>query len=141
MSEIIFYGPMRRCRMDGWRSSVCFSLFGRLPSNAPAGTVKVLFLTNGLGLGNSTRCHAIMQRLHAKGVHIEVVTSGNGLWYFSDKSEVSAIHEIQSLTYGSKDGAISISRTFGSIFRMLAIFRSNAKPSVKFSMTFALMSS
>jgi len=89
--------------------------------------VIVLFLTNGLGLGNSTRCHAIIQRLHAKGAKIEVVTSGNGLWYFSDKSEVSAIHEIQSLAYGSKDGAISISRTFGSIFQMLAIFRRNAE--------------
>ena len=87
----------------------------------------VLFLTKGLGLGNSTRCHAIIQRLHAKGAKIEVVTSGNGLWYFLDKAEVSAIHEIQSLAYGSKDGAISISRTFGSIFQMLAIFRQNAK--------------
>ena len=89
--------------------------------------MKVLFLTNGLGLGNSTRCHAIIQRLHVRGAKIEVVTSGNGLWYFSDKAEVSAIHEIQSLAYGSKDGAISISRTFGSIFRMLAIFRRNAE--------------
>jgi UDP:flavonoid glycosyltransferase YjiC (YdhE family) len=87
----------------------------------------ILFLTNGLGLGNSTRCHAIIQRLHAGGAHIEVVTSGNGLWYFSDKPEVSRLHEIQSLAYGSKDGAISITRTFASVGEMIGIFRRNAK--------------
>lgn len=89
--------------------------------------MNVLFLINGLGLGNSTRCHAIIQRLHASGAHIEVVTSGNGLWYFSDKLEISAIHEIQSLAYGSKDGAISIVRTFASIAGIVGIFRRNAK--------------
>jgi len=89
--------------------------------------MKVLFLINGLGLGNSTRCHAIIQRLHAKSARIEVVTSGNGLWYFSDKPEVSAIHEIQSLAYGSKDGAISITRTFASIFEIAGILRQNAR--------------
>ena len=88
--------------------------------------MKVLFLINGLGLGNSTRCHAIMQRLHAKGAHIEIVTSGNGLWYFSDKPEVARIHEVRSLAYGSKDGAISISRTFGSLAGMFAILLRNA---------------
>ena len=89
--------------------------------------MKVLFLTNGLGLGNSTRSHAIIQRLHACGAHIEVMTSGNGLWYFSDKAEVSAVHEIKSLAYGSKDGAISILRTFTSIAGMVQILRYNAK--------------
>ena len=89
--------------------------------------MKVLFLTNGLGLGNSTRCHAIMQRLYAKGAHIEIVTSGNGLWYFSDKPEVVRIHEVQSLAYGSKDGAISILRTFASLAGMFAILRRNAR--------------
>ncbi len=90
-------------------------------------TIKVLFLTNGLGLGNSTRCHAIIQRLHASGARVEVVTSGNGLWYFSDKIEVSDVHEIQPLAYGTKDGAISITRTFTSIAGMVGIFRRNAK--------------
>ncbi len=89
--------------------------------------MKVLFLTNGLGLGNSTRCHAIMQRLYASGARIEVVTSGNGLWYFSDKPEVAAIHQVKSLAYGTKDGAISIFRTFASITKMFAVIRSNAK--------------
>jgi len=89
--------------------------------------MKILFLCNGLGLGNSTRCHAIMQRLHAAGARIEVVTSGNGLWYFSDKPEVMAVHEVQSLAYGSKDGVISISRTLVSLAGMLAIIRRNAK--------------
>jgi len=89
--------------------------------------MKVLFLTNGLGLGNSTRCHAIIQRLYARGACIEVVTSGNGLWYFEDKPEVSVVHEIQSLAYGSKDGEISIARTFASVAGMASTLRENAR--------------
>ena len=88
---------------------------------------KILFLVNGLGLGNSTRCHAIIQRLHASGAKVEVVTSSNGLWYFSDKPEVASVYEIQPLAYGSKDGAISIARTFASIAGMIGIFRRNAR--------------
>jgi len=89
--------------------------------------MKIFFLINGLGLGNSTRCHAIIQRLKTRGADIEVVTSGNGLWYFSDKAEVSAVHEIGSLAYGSKDGAISVVRTFASVGRMLAVIRANVR--------------
>jgi len=89
--------------------------------------MKILFFTSGLGLGNSTRCHAVIERLHTAGARVEVVTSGNGLWYFSDKPEVSDIHEVKSLAYGSKDGAISIARTFSSVGEMLSIFRSNAR--------------
>lgn len=89
--------------------------------------MNVLFLVNGLGLGNSTRCHAIIQHLHAKKARIEVVTSGNGIWYFSDKAEPSAIHEIEALAYGSKDGNISIARTFASVSGMAATLRRNAK--------------
>lgn len=88
--------------------------------------MNILFLINGLGLGNSTRCHAIIQRLHTQGARIEIVTSGNGLWYFSDKPEISSIYKIQSLAYGSKDGEISISRTFASIASMINILNHNA---------------
>ena len=89
--------------------------------------MKVLFIINGLGLGNSTRCHAIIQRLSAKSVEVEIVTSGNGLWYFADKSEVATINEISSLAYGSKDGEISVFRTFAKIPEMLATIRRNTR--------------
>lgn len=78
-------------------------------------TCRVLFLVNGLGLGNSTRCHAVMQELAARDAVVEVVTSGNGLWYFADKPEFGAVTEIPSLQYGKKDGRISIAATVGRI--------------------------
>jgi UDP:flavonoid glycosyltransferase YjiC (YdhE family) len=89
--------------------------------------MKVLFLTNGLGLGNSTRCDAIIQQLHKRGAEVEMITSGNGMWYFSNRTEITALHEIRSLAYGSKDGAISIARTLGSVAGMIGIFKSNAR--------------
>ena len=87
--------------------------------------MKILFLINGLGLGNSTRCHGIIQHLHSKGAEIQVVTSGNGLWYFADKIEITVMHEIEPLAYGSKDGEISILRTIGSITAMYGILKRN----------------
>jgi len=44
---------------------------------------RILFLVNGLGLGNSTRCHAVIEQLLTAGSDIEVVTSDNGLWFFA----------------------------------------------------------
>jgi UDP:flavonoid glycosyltransferase YjiC (YdhE family) len=90
-------------------------------------TCKVMIVLNGLGLGNSTRCHAIIQHLKAAGATIEVVTSGNGEWYFNDRPEVSRIHTITPLNYGKKDGKISILRTLNSIGTMLSTTRQNKK--------------
>ena len=38
---------------------------------------KILFLVNGLGLGNSIRCYSIIERLKKQNNEITVVTSGN----------------------------------------------------------------
>jgi UDP:flavonoid glycosyltransferase YjiC (YdhE family) len=89
-------------------------------------TTRVLFLVNGLGLGNSTRCHAVMQRLMAHGTEIQVVTSGNGLWYFRSVTGI-ALHEAESLYYGVKDGRISIARTLGAAADFAGIVRRNAR--------------
>lgn len=88
---------------------------------------RVTFVLNGLGLGNSTRCHAVIQRLHAAGARSEVVTSGNGLWYFQNRPEISRIHAVTPLQYGKKDGRISIFRTFAAAGTMLATLRQNKR--------------
>jgi uncharacterized protein (TIGR00661 family) len=87
--------------------------------------MRVMFIVNGLGLGNSTRCHAIIQRLVDKGVDVHVATSGNGLWYFADKTEVASVFELQSLKYGAKEGQISILKTLLAVPAMFAILRRN----------------
>ena len=90
-------------------------------------TTRILFLVNGLGLGNSTRCHAVMQRLFDYGAEIQIVTSGNGLWYFQSVPGVARLHEVESLYYGVKDGRISIVRTLTAIADFAAILRRNAE--------------
>lgn len=86
-------------------------------------TLRALFLVNGLGLGNSSRCHAVIQQLVARGVAVEVVTSANGYWYFSDRPEVQRLTEIPALQYGKKDGQINISATLGSARVLLSATR------------------
>lgn len=87
--------------------------------------MKVLLLVNGLGLGNSTRCHAVVTELAAAGAEVAVATSGNGLWYFRDRPEVAALHELESLHYGSKDGKLSVAATVGAAGGMIAVSRRN----------------
>jgi len=88
---------------------------------------RILFLVNGLGLGNSTRCHAIIQHLVEIGAEVQVVTSGNGLWYFQSVPGIARLHEIASLYYGVKDGRISIGRTLGAVQDFAAILRRNGR--------------
>lgn len=84
---------------------------------------RILFLVNGLGLGNSTRCYAVMCPLLAAGAEIEVVTSHNGLWFFDDKTDVGRISEIPSLQYGARDGRLSIAATLRQAGGMAAALR------------------
>ncbi len=87
--------------------------------------MKVLMLVNGLGLGNSTRCHAVAGALAAAGAEVAVATSGNGLWYFRDRPELASLHELESLHYGSKDGKLSMSATVGAAGSMINTSRRN----------------
>jgi UDP:flavonoid glycosyltransferase YjiC (YdhE family) len=88
-------------------------------------TSRVLIFVNGLGLGNSTRCHAIVQQLVASGAQVGIVTSGNGLWYFKDYPELAEIFEIEALKYGNKDGRISIAGTIASVGGLAGVMRRN----------------
>jgi hypothetical protein len=90
-------------------------------------STRILFLVNGLGLGNSTRCHAVIQRLLERGAEIQVVTSGNGLWYFQSVPGIARLHEVESLYYGVKEGRISIARTLTAAADFAAILRRNAR--------------
>ena len=84
---------------------------------------RVLLLVNGLGLGNSTRCYAVIQRLLAADAEVEVVTSNNGMWFFAEKPDVGRITEIPSLHYGQKAGQIDIVATVSQAGLMLDTIR------------------
>ena len=86
-------------------------------------TRRILFLINGLGLGNSTRCHAVIRQLTLAGAEVEVVTSDNGLWFFADKTEIGRITEMPSLHYGARDGRLSVTATLRQAGGMLSALR------------------
>ena len=88
-------------------------------------TRRALFLVNGLGLGNSTRCAAVIGRLIEFGFKVDVVTSANGLWYFKQSLPEASVHEILDLQYGAADGKLSIWKTLGSVPNLLRIIRQN----------------
>lgn len=88
---------------------------------------RILLLVNGLGLGNSTRCYAVIERLLAAGAEVEVATSDNGLWFFADKPEVGRVTEIPALRYGQRAGRINIAATLSQAGAMLgAVCRAEA---------------
>ena len=87
---------------------------------------RVLFLVNGLGLGNATRCHAIMQKLGEAGVDCSVATSGNGLWYFRQQQSVGEPVELNALHYGTAHARISVVRTIMSVPEYVAAIRGDA---------------
>ncbi len=82
-----------------------------------------LFVINGLGLGNSTRCHAVMEQLAHAGCHIHVLTSGNGLTYFKDKDVVETLTAMDSFFYSGTNGGISGWSTLKSLGALLKIAR------------------
>jgi UDP:flavonoid glycosyltransferase YjiC (YdhE family) len=84
--------------------------------------MRVLFLVNGLGLGNSTRCHAIIQRMIERSAQVEVITSGNGKWYFDGHKDTGRVHGIEAFYYAAVNGRISIPRTLLALpdFRRIA---------------------
>lgn len=88
--------------------------------------MRVLFLVNGLGLGNATRCHAVIEQLHARGATTEVCSFGNGAWYLSGRPEVARLDRLEPVHYGkADDGRLSVSRTLAATGELLAIARRN----------------
>ncbi len=81
--------------------------------------MRALFLVNGLGLGNSTRCYALLRQLTELGVESHVLTSGNGLKFFSGKPEVKSLHSMPALSYGAHGARVSLPRTLLKVPRWL----------------------
>jgi len=91
---------------------------------SPAGVpISCLFIINGLGLGNSTRCHAVIERLAATGCRVHVLTSGNGLAYFESKGCIDSLHSMESFYYSSSNGGISGWATLKSVASLARIAR------------------
>lgn len=86
---------------------------------------RVLFIINGLGLGNSTRCSAIIHELFALEYQIDVITSSNGLSYFSESNEVANLFSFHPLLYGKANGKLSILKTILMLPGIFILFIKN----------------
>lgn len=75
-------------------------------------------------MGNSTRCHAVMEHLGEAGVEIHVLTSGNGLAYLGSKPGIASVNAMESFYYSGKAGGVSGWSTLKSLRRLAAIGRS-----------------
>jgi hypothetical protein len=82
-----------------------------------------LFMINGLGLGNSTRCHAIIENLLKKGAEIHVMTSGNGLEFFRKTTGLASLTSVDAFFYSGVGGRVSFWRTFLSFGKLIGIAR------------------
>jgi len=88
---------------------------------------KLLYIINGLGLGNSTRCSSIMHYHDKNQCVVDVLTSGNGIGFFKNKSGVNKLFFFKGLNYGKgKDGKLSIRGTLFNAWREVLVFFSNA---------------
>jgi predicted glycosyltransferase len=83
-------------------------------------------MINGLGMGNSTRCHAVIKKLSAV-MDVHVLTGGNGATFFQDKTEIKSLNIMDSLFYAKKEGGISMARTFMSIRDLIRLARKKSE--------------
>jgi UDP:flavonoid glycosyltransferase YjiC (YdhE family) len=72
---------------------------------------RLLFLVGGYGLGNSTRCDAVIGRLVELGYEVDAVTSANSADYFRASKNVRRRFVEEPLGYGKSGGRLSLGRT------------------------------
>jgi len=92
--------------------------------------ISCLFLINGLGLGNSTRCHAVIENLAAAGCSVHVLTSGNGLAYFKEHNGIASLNEMASFYYSGTNGGVSgwaTLKSVGSLAKLAAAKRARLR--------------
>lgn len=80
---------------------------------------RLLYIVNGLGMGNSTRCHSVIQHHDPLVYEIDVLTSGNGVRYFQHVDQIRKLDEFEDLTY-AKDGDGNLS-VLGSVLGLPAM--------------------
>lgn len=87
---------------------------------------RILFLVNGLGLGNSTRIHGIIQHID-KNYAIDVFGCGNSFKYFKQVRRVQNIYKGFSMEYGLKNGRIDFLSTLRKTQKNLQSFYKNRR--------------
>lgn len=93
-------------------------------SRSPHSRATILWLINGMGLGNCTRCLAVLERL-PQHRHI-VATAANGLAFFAGRPEVERVVELEQLHYRRKaSGGLDLSQTIKQWALVPGLWRAN----------------
>ena len=79
----------------------------------------ILFLINGLGLGNSARCEAIILELETKGCQVNLACAGRAFEYFSSRRLKSQILRLRQSSYLGKQEYFSVFWLVFSFFNFL----------------------
>ncbi len=74
-------------------------------------------------MGNSTRCHAVIEILAERGIRVHVLTSGNGLGYFANRPEVHTLATTREFRYAGDGERISGWRTAATLTDQYAVLR------------------
>ncbi|NOU35581.1 MAG: hypothetical protein HOO88_02215 [Kiritimatiellaceae bacterium] len=77
----------------------------------------ILFAINGLGMGNSTRCHVIIQRLIAEA-EVHIITSGNGIFFFNDRPGIASLTATPPLAYAFSGDGVNALGTLAGVRNM-----------------------
>lgn len=90
-----------------------------------------LFIINGLGMGNCTRCDAIIENLINLNIEVHVLTCGNGLKYFENNTKIASLNSMESFHYGSKEGKLSIAQTILSLAQYYKLYKRKTNQLIK----------
>ncbi len=74
----------------------------------------ILFVIGGLGLGNSTRCSAIIEHLRSQGWEVDVATAARGFSFFSKSRQARGLYELKQAFYVGSRGSIGALSVFFS---------------------------
>jgi uncharacterized protein (TIGR00661 family) len=87
---------------------------------------KILFLINGEGLGNSTRCYAIIERLLNFDVELYSVLSKNSSWFFSKIDCFTKRYDVDQISYSfDEEGKLNTFKSLINIFNSIKIYNKN----------------
>ena len=78
-------------------------------------------------MGNSTRCHAVIEHLVAEGWEVHVLTSGNGLSYFEGRDGIASLFSMASFFYSGNGNGISGWSTLKTIGPLAARVRAKRR--------------
>ncbi len=88
---------------------------------------KILFIINGFGLGNYSRCLPLIRQLAALGFKIDVCSSGHAYDFIQSESAINQSWQLERLSYPIEKGKLNFSQLIQSIPSLIGKFLKNRR--------------